>query len=254
MTGKYGLGCDNVVAMRVVLASGDLVTCTAEEEPELFWSIRGGSSNFGVRSSSLESCARLTRLVQIVVEFTINAFPHPGPAMSGVLIYAAEQERAVHEAAKHFIQRRRPEQSLVYMFGRNPHTGAANVLVPPYFPCKFKDEVAVDSATGGFFDAKVCCALPLVAPFAHAQRQPIADLTYIAPGFDEVCLPALIGGVVLKSAHRSPTGRTPSSYRGLAGSAPPMCSSKSPCSSMTTRCRAPSRHLGASPTTFPAVK
>lgn len=45
---KYGLAVDNVVAAEVVTADGEVVSVSAEENPELFWAIRGGGGNFGI--------------------------------------------------------------------------------------------------------------------------------------------------------------------------------------------------------------
>ena len=45
---KYGLALDNVAAAELVTASGQVVQASAEENPELFWAIRGGGGNFGI--------------------------------------------------------------------------------------------------------------------------------------------------------------------------------------------------------------
>ncbi len=45
---KHGLALDNVAAAEVVTASGQVVHASAEENPELFWAIRGGGGNFGI--------------------------------------------------------------------------------------------------------------------------------------------------------------------------------------------------------------
>ncbi len=45
---KYGLALDNVVAAEVVTANAEVVHASAEQNPELFWAIRGGGGNFGI--------------------------------------------------------------------------------------------------------------------------------------------------------------------------------------------------------------
>ncbi|WP_258904622.1 FAD-binding oxidoreductase [Actinokineospora sp. UTMC 2448] len=45
---KYGLTIDHLLAAEIVTADGELRRVDAENEPDLFWAIRGGGGNFGV--------------------------------------------------------------------------------------------------------------------------------------------------------------------------------------------------------------
>lgn len=44
----FGLSCNNVRSIDVVLADGRLVRTSSEHEPELFWALRGGGGSFGI--------------------------------------------------------------------------------------------------------------------------------------------------------------------------------------------------------------
>jgi len=48
---KYGLTIDQLLSVDLVTASGEFVTASADENPELFWGVRGGGGNFGVITS-----------------------------------------------------------------------------------------------------------------------------------------------------------------------------------------------------------
>jgi FAD/FMN-containing dehydrogenase len=45
---RYGLSCDNVVSYELVTAAGDVVRASDEENPDLYWGLRGGGGNFGI--------------------------------------------------------------------------------------------------------------------------------------------------------------------------------------------------------------
>jgi len=44
---KYGLAVDNLRSAEIVTADGKVHRISAEQEPDLFWAIRGGGGNFG---------------------------------------------------------------------------------------------------------------------------------------------------------------------------------------------------------------
>jgi hypothetical protein len=45
---QFGLSCDNVETYTMVTADGEIVRAGANENPDLFWGLRGGGGNFGV--------------------------------------------------------------------------------------------------------------------------------------------------------------------------------------------------------------
>lgn len=51
LTRLYGFACDNLLSVDLVNASGDLITASKSENPDLFWALQGGGGNFGIAVS-----------------------------------------------------------------------------------------------------------------------------------------------------------------------------------------------------------
>ena len=45
---KHGLTVDQLVSVDVVTADGEFVKASEDENPDLFWGVRGGGGNFGI--------------------------------------------------------------------------------------------------------------------------------------------------------------------------------------------------------------
>jgi FAD/FMN-containing dehydrogenase len=76
---KYGLALDNLRAADMVMADGTVVHASADENPDLFWAIRGGGGNFGI-AASLEYT-----LHQVGPMITGGVVVHPMPRAFDVL-------------------------------------------------------------------------------------------------------------------------------------------------------------------------
>ncbi|MGE5135746.1 MAG: FAD-binding oxidoreductase [Gemmatimonadota bacterium] len=51
LMGKHGLTIDNLLAVEVVTADGQILTASARQNQDLFWALRGGGGNFGVATA-----------------------------------------------------------------------------------------------------------------------------------------------------------------------------------------------------------
>lgn len=77
LAGKYGLSCDNLLAVDIVTADGQLLTASADENADLFWAVRGGGGNFGVVTS---------------FKFQLH---HTGRVLAGALLHPLARAREV---------------------------------------------------------------------------------------------------------------------------------------------------------------
>jgi hypothetical protein len=100
---RYGLACDNLEAVELVTADGRLVRASGDENPDLFWALRGGGGNFGVVTA---------------LEFRL----HPvGPQVfGGIVMHPAEHGREVIRAWREVMTDAPEELSLAFAYITGP--------------------------------------------------------------------------------------------------------------------------------------
>ena len=87
LTRKYGMTIDSLVAADVVTVDGRKLRASADDNPDLFWGIRGGGGNFGV----------VTKW-----EFDLHSV---GPqVVAGLIVYPYAQARQVLEGYRAFAE------------------------------------------------------------------------------------------------------------------------------------------------------
>jgi FAD/FMN-containing dehydrogenase len=72
---KFGLAADNVVAIELVTADGEVAQVTAASDPDLFWALRGGGGNFGVATTFTYRLHPLAMVTGGLIAHSIDAAP-----------------------------------------------------------------------------------------------------------------------------------------------------------------------------------
>jgi FAD/FMN-containing dehydrogenase len=72
---KYGLGADNLLAVELVTADGEVLQVDAASHPDLFWALRGGGGNFGVATSLTYRLHPVRTIVGGLIAHPIDAAP-----------------------------------------------------------------------------------------------------------------------------------------------------------------------------------
>src|SRR5215216_5546441 len=72
---KYGLATDNLLAVELVTAEGDVLEVDAASHPDLFWALRGGGGNFGVATSFTYRLHPVQTIVGGLIAHRLDAAP-----------------------------------------------------------------------------------------------------------------------------------------------------------------------------------
>ncbi|KZF25911.1 FAD binding domain protein [Xylona heveae TC161] len=116
LSGMYGLVIDNLVKANIVLADGRIMSASADENPDLFWAVRGAGQNFG-----------------IVVEFTLQAYDQPNPVWAGLLGFAPDKLEAIIEFTNHLSTVNQGNSGLLVVLATPPGMVMPIVMTAIYY-------------------------------------------------------------------------------------------------------------------------
>lgn len=88
LQGQYGLMSDQVISVRLCLANGEMVTVSENENPDLFWGIRGAGHNFG-----------------LVTEWEYRVYDDHAPLWSyEIFVFSGDKLEALYEEANRLMR------------------------------------------------------------------------------------------------------------------------------------------------------
>jgi FAD/FMN-containing dehydrogenase len=108
---KHGLACDNLLAVELVTANGEIVRASRNEHPDLFWALRGGGGNFGVATA-----------------FEFRLHPIGSEVFAGLALWPAARGRELLALYRDVMRDAPEELSLAFVY----LTGPAEEDVPDH--------------------------------------------------------------------------------------------------------------------------
>jgi FAD/FMN-containing dehydrogenase len=97
---KLGLTIDSLLEVELVTADGRLVRASTDENPDLFWGLRGAGANFGVATS-----------------FTFRLHPFDGTVTHGSVVHPIERAHELAELYRALVEHGSPDLWLSLAFG-----------------------------------------------------------------------------------------------------------------------------------------
>src|SRR6266850_6743400 len=86
LTRKYGMTVDNLVSVDLIMADGNKLHASENENTDLFWAIRGGGGNFGV-----------------VTQFEFRLFPVGPEIVAGLIVFPFSQAEQILTKYREFV-------------------------------------------------------------------------------------------------------------------------------------------------------
>ena len=145
---KHGATVDNLLSVDLVTAEGELLTVSGDENPDLFWGIRGGGGNFG-----------------IVTSFEYRLHPVGPIVLAGPIFHPFEDAREVLRFYREFIATAPDELTTIFELSVAPPL--------PFLPEDVHGKPVV--MVGGCYAGAPEDGVEVMRPLKEFGR-PIADL------------------------------------------------------------------------------
>jgi FAD/FMN-containing dehydrogenase len=108
--GKYGLTIDNLLAVDLVTANGQVISASASEHSDLFWGVRGGGGNFGIVTA---------------FKFQLHLI---GPVLAGKIVYPIACAREVLRFYREYTHTA-PDELTVYASLMTTRSGVPAIAI-----------------------------------------------------------------------------------------------------------------------------
>jgi FAD/FMN-containing dehydrogenase len=125
LTRKHGLTIDNLVSVEIVTADGQIRRASADENPDLYWAVRGGGGNFGV-----------------VTEFEFELHPVGPMIQVGLQFWSLEQGKEYFQHAREICRSLPPEVNIII--------GSISAPPAPFVPAEYQGQPGYVTVVAGF--------------------------------------------------------------------------------------------------------
>ncbi|KAH9058045.1 hypothetical protein EDB87DRAFT_1627897 [Lactarius vividus] len=122
LTGQHGLVVDNLLQATIVTANGTTLTLSDTDNPELFWGIRGGGSNFG-----------------ICTEFVLRLHPQRPTVFAGIIVYSTDVLRELMAVLTRWWKNVKSHEGILKILSRDPFSGKECIALVLFYNGSEKD-------------------------------------------------------------------------------------------------------------------
>lgn len=205
LNGQYGLAADNLLGAEVVLADGRCVTTGPDEEPDLFWAIRGGGGNFGVVTS---------------MRIQLHEARH---MLGGMVVYPWSEAEAVLPRYAAFAAKMPDELTVEAMMTSGPDGQPAIIFTPLWNGDKLQGERAIDHMLQALGKPQFAQCGPMTYPEMLAPTDAwVAETAGLHWEMRTRSLPALLPGpidAIIKAISRKTSPRSAVIFHHFHGAA-----------------------------------